>query len=164
MDSAPRESLSLDLADANATEMLGGRIAAALRPRSGHWFVTLEGGLGAGKTTLVRGVLRGLGHRGRVPSPTYTLIEPYSVAGRSVFHVDLYRLADPEELEYLGFRELFRGDAIVLVEWPERAGGDLPAPDLQISLQITGRGRAATIQAASDRARGLLADLGDKPG
>jgi tRNA threonylcarbamoyladenosine biosynthesis protein TsaE len=74
--------------------------------------------------------------------------------------VDLYRLADPEELEYLGFRELFRGDAIVLVEWPERAGGDLPAPDLQISLDITGAGRAATIRAVSERARGLLVDLG----
>lgn len=159
MDSAPSESLSLDLADAQATETLGGRIAEALRRRPGRWFLTLEGGLGAGKTTLVRGVLRGLGHRGRVPSPTYTLIEPYNAAGRSVFHVDLYRLADPEELEYLGFRELFTGDAIVLVEWPERAGGDLPAPDLQIALEITGRGRAVTIRAASERARGLLADL-----
>ena len=159
MDSAPSESLSLDLADAQATETLGGRIAEALRRRSGRWFLTLEGGLGAGKTTLVRGVLRGLGHRGRVPSPTYTLIEPYNAAGRSVFHVDLYRFADPEELEYLGFRELFTGDAIVLVEWPERAGGDLPAPDLQIALEITGRGRAVTIRAASERARGLLADL-----
>jgi tRNA threonylcarbamoyladenosine biosynthesis protein TsaE len=164
MDSAPRESLSLDLADAEATETLGGRIAEALRGRSGHWFVTLQGGLGAGKTTLVRGILRGLGHRGRVPSPTYTLIEPYRAADRAIFHVDLYRLADPEELEYLGFRELFRGDAIVLVEWPERAGGDLPAPDLQISLDITGVGRAATIRAASERARGLLAELSGNAG
>lgn len=164
MDSAPRESLSLDLADAQATERLGCRIAEAVCRVPGHWLITLQGGLGAGKTTLVRGFLRGLGHRGRVPSPTYTLIEPYSAAGRSVLHVDLYRLADPEELEYLGFRELFTGDAIVLIEWPERAGGDLPEPDLLISLQTKGTGRRVAVRAVSGRARRLLGDLGGDPG
>jgi tRNA threonylcarbamoyladenosine biosynthesis protein TsaE len=164
MDSVPRESLSVELADAQATERLGCRIAEAVCRLPGHWLITLQGGLGAGKTTLVRGFLKGLGHRGRVPSPTYTLIEPYSAAGRSVLHVDLYRLADPEELEYLGFRELFTGDAIVLVEWPERAGSDLPEPDLLIRLQIKGAGRIAVVRAISERARALLRDLGGEAG
>jgi tRNA threonylcarbamoyladenosine biosynthesis protein TsaE len=164
MDSVPRESLSVELADAQATERLGCRIAEAVCRLPGHWLITLQGGLGAGKTTLVRGILKGLGHRGRVPSPTYTLIEPYSAAGRSVLHVDLYRLADPEELEYLGFRELFTGDAIVLVEWPERAGSDLPEPDLLIRLQIKGAGRIAVVRAISERARALLRDLGGEAG
>lgn len=156
MDSTPRQPLNIELADAEATEALGARIALALRDRPGSWLVTLAGGLGAGKTTLVRGFLRALGHRGRVPSPTYTLVEPYEVAGRPVVHVDLYRLADPGELEYLGFRELVSGDALVLVEWPERAGGVLPKADLEIALVIAGAGRVATLSGGGRRAAFLL--------
>jgi len=152
--------MSLRLPDPEATESLGGRIATVLNRIPGTWLITLQGGLGAGKTTLVRGFLRALGYGGRVPSPTYTLIEPYDLEHRSVLHVDLYRLSDPEELEYLGFRELFSGDAVVLVEWPERAGGSLPAPDLSISMEVSGSGRVASIHAGTDRGKEVLGALG----
>ncbi len=163
MDPTPRQPLKIELADAEATEVLGARIALALRDRGGSWLITLAGGLGAGKTTLVRGFLRALGHQGRVPSPTYTLVEPYDVAGRPVIHVDLYRLADPGELEYLGFRELFSGGALVLVEWPERAGGVLPKADLEIALAIAGAGRAAILSAGGRRSAFLLDELSGEP-
>ena len=89
--------------------------------------VYLKGDLGAGKTTLVRGFLRGLGYKGTVKSPTYTLIEPYRIAGKSICHLDLYRLADAEELEYLGVRDLLQEETVLLIEWPERGEGVLPS-------------------------------------
>ncbi|HDK37391.1 MAG TPA: tRNA (adenosine(37)-N6)-threonylcarbamoyltransferase complex ATPase subunit type 1 TsaE [Thiolapillus brandeum] len=103
--------------------------------------VFLDGDLGAGKTTLVRGFLRGLGYKGSVRSPTYTLVEPYSLGKLTVFHLDLYRLCDPEELEFLGGREIFSGSHQVMVEWPEKGEGWLPEPDIYLLLhhQINGR-------------------------
>jgi tRNA threonylcarbamoyladenosine biosynthesis protein TsaE len=147
------------LDDAGATERLGAGLAGLLKDRSGSWLVALAGPLGAGKTTLARGFLRELGHAGRVPSPTYTLIEPYDLGGRPVLHLDLYRLADPEELEYLGFRDLFEGGALVLVEWPERAGDRLPAPDIEIGLSMTDSGRRAVCRAGTARGVGIVGKL-----
>lgn len=121
------------LPDEAATRAFGARLADLLTPRR-RWLIALRGELGAGKTTLVRGLLRGLGHEGRVRSPTYTLIEPYRLRGRDVLHLDLYRLADPGELEYLGLSDLLTAESVALVEWPERGGGLLPAPDLVIEL------------------------------
>lgn len=113
-----------------ATEAAGALLAEMKAPR----IVYLEGDLGVGKTTWVRGLLRRLGHEGAVRSPTYTLVEPYVLGGREVLHFDLYRLGDPEELEYLGVREDFGGQALWLVEWPERGQGWLPAADLVMRL------------------------------
>lgn len=121
--------------------------------------IHLEGDLGTGKTTLVRGILRGLGHQGPVRSPTYTLIEPYDLPLIRVFHLDLYRLSDPEELEYLGLRDLDGDDVLTLVEWPDRGVGALPAPDLIIALNYLPQGRRLNLSAASQAGARLIESL-----
>ncbi len=133
---------TLHLADEAATLALGASLASTLPARA---CVHLKGDLGAGKTTLVRGLLRAAGHAGAVRSPTYTLVEPYSLARGEVFHLDLYRLADPEELEFIGLRDVIdRG--LLLVEWPERGIGVLPEPDVVVYLEHDGRARTARLQ------------------
>ncbi|WP_440997381.1 tRNA (adenosine(37)-N6)-threonylcarbamoyltransferase complex ATPase subunit type 1 TsaE [Arhodomonas sp. SL1] len=149
-------TLSRELPAPEDTERLGTALAGVL-PEA--LLVTLEGPLGAGKTSLVRAVLHGLGHRGPVRSPTYTLIEPYECGGRRVFHLDLYRLADPEELEFVGLRDLFADPAVVLVEWPERGAGFLPAPDLRLRLAVVGEGRRLVAEAGSAAGERALAAL-----
>ncbi|MDF1628164.1 MAG: tRNA (adenosine(37)-N6)-threonylcarbamoyltransferase complex ATPase subunit type 1 TsaE [Alcanivoracaceae bacterium] len=134
-------SETIQLADEAATEALG----AALAKRITSGVVWLQGDLGAGKTTLVRGWLRALGHVGAVKSPTYTIVEPYQFADVPVYHFDLYRLSDPEELEMIGGRDYFDRDALCLVEWPQQAGAALPEPALIVSLIPTNGGRAATL-------------------
>lgn len=110
--------------------------------------VFLTGELGAGKTTLVRGLLRGLGHAGPVRSPTYTLVESFELPRARVHHLDLYRLGDAEELEYLGIRDLLDGASLVLVEWPERGAGVLPAPDLTVHIAPRDNGRVLSFTPA----------------
>lgn len=136
------ETLSLTLSDSAATEALGERLAAVLREGG---LVFLSGDLGAGKTTLTRSLLRALGHTGPVRSPTYTLVEPYEIDGRAIYHLDLYRIADPGELEFLGLRDWLLPDRLLLVEWPERGAGFLPAPDLHVRLAYEGEGRRAEL-------------------
>ncbi len=121
--------------------------------------VTLAGDLGAGKTTLVRGVLRAFDIQGPVKSPTYTLVEPYAVSSLYLYHFDFYRLTDPEEWEAAGFREYFRDDAICLAEWPERAGSLLPRADLNLQLEVVDAGRRCVATALSERAEPCLAAL-----
>jgi tRNA threonylcarbamoyladenosine biosynthesis protein TsaE len=151
-------SLAFTLPDEAATVALGARLARALRP---GLLVTLSGDLGAGKTTLSRGIVQGLGHAGAVKSPTYTLVEPYEHTRIPVYHFDLYRLADPEELELLGFRDYLAGDCLCLVEWPERGGGFLPAADLAITMTAQGDGRRVTLEAATPVAGDVLAAIDD---
>lgn len=139
-------SARLWLAQAEQTAALGARLARGLPDRGS---LHLHGDLGAGKTTLVRGLLQALGHAGPVRSPTYTLVEPYRLdGGRQLFHLDLYRLADPEELELLGLREL-TAEGFLLVEWPERGAGVLPPPLLAIHLAPRGSGRSARLEPAA---------------
>ncbi|KOR28447.1 hypothetical protein TI03_04705 [Achromatium sp. WMS1] len=111
--------------------------------------VYLCGDLGTGKTTLVRGLLRALGHNGKVKSPTYTLLEPYQLQTRTVLHVDLYRLCSPDEFEYLGLEDVAEPNAIWLLEWPERGGNSLPPADIQIEITHQKQGRKLTITALS---------------
>ena len=126
----------------------GEALARALAPTE---LVFLEGELGMGKTTLARGILRGLGFTGHVKSPTYTLVEPYEVGGSRVYHFDFYRINDPEELEYLGLDDLLSESAIKLVEWPERAHGRLPRPDRIVRIRAERDGRIIEHQTTSGR-------------
>lgn len=147
---------ALSLADAHATEAAGAALARASR---GHGLIFLEGDLGAGKTTLSRGLIRALGHQGNVKSPTYTLVEPYELPAARVMHYDLYRLADPEELEYLGLRDHLDEDTLTLIEWPLRGGKLLPAPDLRLTLVIRGTQRELQWQAGTPHGTAMAAAL-----
>jgi tRNA threonylcarbamoyladenosine biosynthesis protein TsaE len=137
-------------------EAFGAELARACTDGAQIWLI---GNLGAGKTTLVRGFLRGLGHQGPVRSPTYTLVEPYQPGERRVFHLDLYRLAEPEELEWLGVRELDDPQVLCLVEWPERGEGYLPDPDFAIHLFPEDGGRRVELEARSVRGEVWLRKL-----
>lgn len=136
------------LADEAATLAFGAQLAASLQP--GMTFY-LEGDLGAGKTTLVRGVLCALGYGGRVKSPTYTLAETYSLPAFELYHFDLYRMHDPREWLDAGFRDVSDGRAVSLIEWPEKAAGWLPPPDVVIRLTIADEARDIECEAASPR-------------
>lgn len=149
---------SFDLEDEAATAALAAGLADALPEDTAGWLVLLQGELGAGKSTFARAVLRRLGHRGPVPSPTYTLVEPYDIRGRTVYHIDLYRVRDPGELEYLGWSDW--ADGLVLVEWPERAGKHLEHADLRVSLDYAGEGRKATLSGLTDRGAELVRRIG----
>ena len=141
------------------TEQLGRELAKQVAASGRGLTVFLEGDLGMGKTTLSRGVMRGLGHEGAVKSPTYTLVEPYEDLRPMAYHFDLYRLGDPEELEYMGIRDYFAGQSLCLIEWPERGKGLLPGADLEIRLEREGDGRSVTLKAGSEQGAALLSQL-----
>jgi tRNA threonylcarbamoyladenosine biosynthesis protein TsaE len=143
------------LADENATVALGAALARALEP---GLVVHLRGDLGVGKTTLARGVLRELGYRDRVRSPTFTLVEVYEFSRLNFYHFDFYRFSDPAELDEAGFREYFNAQSVCFVEWPEKAAG-LPPPDLDVALRVAGSGRSADVQAHSEVGKRCLAPL-----
>lgn len=145
--------IAIVLESPQATEALGSRLAGAVL---GRCIVYLRGDLGTGKTTLARGFLRARGYQGMVKSPTYTLLEPYKINDIPVFHLDLYRLVDPDELEFIGLRDLLGENAILLVEWPERGQGVLPPPDLVIVLSYKKGGRLCLMTAESPQGEIIL--------
>jgi tRNA threonylcarbamoyladenosine biosynthesis protein TsaE len=143
---------TLDLADEAATVEFGAALAKALVPGLA---IYLHGDLGAGKTTLVRGLLHGLGYVGKVKSPTYTLVEPYEMldshaAQLNLYHFDLYRFNDDEEWEAAGFRDYFNPGSVCLIEWPEKAAHVLPEPDIEIRFNIKGTGRSVYVAAHTE--------------
>ncbi|MFY8350385.1 tRNA (adenosine(37)-N6)-threonylcarbamoyltransferase complex ATPase subunit type 1 TsaE [Pseudoalteromonas sp. SSM20] len=135
------------LADENATVAMGTKLSQVIDKGA---VIFLHGNLGAGKTTLTRGVVQGFGHTGNVKSPTYTLVEPYELAEQNIYHFDLYRLADPEELEFMGIRDYFENNSVCLIEWPEKGAGMLAQADLEITMEYVESARKITISANTD--------------
>ncbi|HEX7338404.1 MAG TPA: tRNA (adenosine(37)-N6)-threonylcarbamoyltransferase complex ATPase subunit type 1 TsaE [Rhodanobacteraceae bacterium] len=148
--------VDIELPDEAATQALAGRMAGAL---DGALVVYLDGDLGVGKTTFTRALLRALGVGERVKSPTYTLIESYPLPHGRAWHLDLYRIADPGELEWLGLDALSEPGALVLVEWPQHGAGTLPDPDLVLHLVHAGDGRRARFDACNARGEAVVARL-----
>lgn len=147
-------------ADEEATHAFGAKLASVLAP---GLVVYLSGDLGAGKTALTRAVLRGLGYGGKVKSPTYTLVEHYAVSKLNLYHFDLYRFGDPREWMDAGFHEYFNADSACFVEWPEKAQGQLPPPDVRISLAIQEPGRRVEITAETEKGEQCLERLRSTP-
>ncbi len=145
--------ITLHLINEAATLAAGERFSHAVE--SGLT-IYLHGDLGAGKTTFVRGFLHGLGHIGKVKSPTYTLVEPYVIADFNIYHFDLYRFIDEEEWESAGFREYFNPDSVCFVEWPEKAENFLPTPDINIHLLPNNEGRILQLTAHSNLGKRVL--------
>lgn len=148
--------VTLYLANEDAMVVLGNRIAQVTQ---GHGIIFLDGDLGAGKTTLSRGIIRGLGHVGAVKSPTFTFVEPYEIGDIRAFHFDLYRLVDPEELEFLGIRDYLEDDALCLIEWPQKGAGFLPKPDLTITISPHDSGRSLNLSPQGLRGESWCAAL-----
>ncbi len=152
--------LNYFLPDETATVAIGNALAILVKNELQQGIVVfLNGDLGAGKTTLSRGFVQGMGHKGKVKSPTYTLVEPYELADWSVFHFDLYRLSDPEELEYMGIRDYFGERCCCFIEWPEKGQGILAKADLTINLVYVGEQRNIQLKAESSLGDKLLQAL-----
>lgn len=157
------------LADENACETLGAKLGEAIleqrqdAPHEARGSETIviyfHGELGAGKTTMIRGLLRRFGYKNAVKSPTYTLVEPYVLGDLHIYHLDLYRLADPEELELLGLRDFLIENPLILAEWPERGRGFLPPATLAVRLEYAKRGRNCTLQSVSQTGNGLISRI-----
>jgi tRNA threonylcarbamoyladenosine biosynthesis protein TsaE len=151
-------SHTLHIESDEAMQALGAKLG---RASQSHGVIYLEGELGTGKTTLVRGLLRGLGHEGAVKSPTFTLVEPYMVNGTPVYHFDLYRLTDPEELEFMGLRDYFSAESLCLIEWPQQGVGLLAPADVVIELEHAGPARNLRISARSPHGEAILKAIDD---
>ncbi len=150
----PLSVAAIRLPEAAATELLATQIAGSLPADLRGWMILLQGELGAGKSTFARAMLRAMGYGGAVPSPTYTLVEPYSLAETTVYHIDLYRVSSAAELEFLGWSDMH--DGLMLIEWPERVPDLARDADAIVKLRYADTGRAAEVSAMSDRARQIL--------
>lgn len=149
--------MNVDLPDEAATIGLAETLYALLPEDVSGWTVLLEGELGAGKSTFARALIRAMGHEGPVPSPTYTLVEPYQLSGKTIYHIDLFRITVEEELRYLGWSEL--DDGLRLVEWPERAPQLGAQADLLFRLDYRGTGRRVEVDGLSARGQILVERL-----
>ncbi len=149
--------MNLHLAGEPATVEFAARVYAAMRSDLANWTILLSGELGAGKSTFARAFIKAAGHAGAVPSPTYTLVEPYTVPDGSIYHIDLYRISEEDELRYLGWNEL--DDGCRLVEWPERAPGIVSQADLALNLAYEGDDRSVAARGLSERGDVLLQRL-----
>lgn len=152
---------NVQLDDEASMIAFGNKIAEAAMGKGVFYLI---GDLGMGKTTLSRGIILGSGHQGSVKSPTYTLVEPYEIESdeigvKTVYHFDLYRLSDPEELEYLGIRDYFEGESMSLVEWPDKGRGFLPDPDMIIEINLNNRGRIVSLQPKTEYGQELADKL-----
>ena len=150
------QQFDIVLKTAEQTEAFAAKLAVTV---AAPCFIALQGDLGAGKTTFARGFLHALGHKGTVKSPTYTILEPYQIGKITVHHFDLYRLADPEELELIGAHEMFSENCINLIEWPEQGEGWLPAMDLWLKIEYLGLGRRFVLSAISQRGERVLSAM-----
>ncbi|WKS96758.1 tRNA (adenosine(37)-N6)-threonylcarbamoyltransferase complex ATPase subunit type 1 TsaE [Gallibacterium anatis] len=153
------ESLTLFLANEEATIALGQKLSRFLRSPTQNFVIYLNGQLGAGKTTLTRAIIQAMGYNGNVKSPTYALVEEYHLSQKSIYHFDLYRLSDPEELEFIGFRDYFRENALCLLEWAEKGGDIIPQPDLLINIEYQEQTRQITLIANSNIAAQMICAL-----
>lgn len=149
-------TFTIELADESAQVAFGQRLGQAC---NGEGLIFLQGTLGMGKTTLTRGILQAYGHKGAVKSPTYTLVEPYQLDTAQIYHFDLYRLADPEELEYIGIRDYFSSPALSVIEWPDKGAGILPESDMELTLTKKDDGRQALLVANTQRGAAILSKL-----
>lgn len=156
MEGMMTEVHQCELASEEETLALAKKFSQALQA---PLVVYLQGELGAGKTAFCRGVIQALGHSGAVKSPTYTLVEPYQLQGWRIHHFDLYRLADPEELEFMGIRDYFSEDTLNFIEWPDKGYGWLPSADIEIRIEYAGRGRKLTFSALTDAGKKIIKTL-----
>ncbi|PAJ72496.1 tRNA (adenosine(37)-N6)-threonylcarbamoyltransferase complex ATPase subunit type 1 TsaE [Pseudoalteromonas sp. NBT06-2] len=147
------------LEDEQATVAMGGVLAQSITQGA---VIYLYGDLGAGKTTFTRGVVQKFGHKGKVKSPTYTLVEPYELDEQSIYHFDLYRLADPEELEFMGIRDYFNEDSICMIEWPEKGADFLAAADLELTLEYVAQKRKVSIMSKTLKGEEIVDRLSNK--
>ncbi len=144
------------LIDSDQTVLMGRDIALSITQAT---TIFLHGDLGAGKTTLTRGFVQALGHQGNVKSPTYTLVEPYEVGQWNIYHFDLYRLCDPEELEFMGIRDYFTNKSLCLIEWPQRGFGLLPQADIELSLTYNDLQREVSLTANTDNGQAIIESI-----
>ncbi len=148
--------MHIQLSDESETVGFGAKVANLLQ---GGEFIYLRGELGAGKTTFVRGILTALGHKGKVKSPTYTLVEPYLIAGKELYHFDLYRVNEPEELEAMGIRDYFDGKSICLFEWPEQGNEVIVPADIIFSFMHNSKGRELEVSPGSIQGKEIINQL-----
>ena len=148
--------MNFKVSNARQMEEFGGRVAGYCNPPV---LIGLQGELGSGKTTFVRGFLRALGHNSHVKSPTYTLVEPYTIGRKKIYHFDFYRVSDPGEVEAIGFRDYLQGDYICLIEWPENGAGVLPIADISIHFEYADSARRLYLEASTETGQDLLGHL-----